>query len=282
MRLFQVAIPTACDCPSQSPYELSRLAVRALLHELVTYPKPGLVSRVDNGSHDDMDAAAFIRSAFALRRYFAEVAAAGRAGASLAVLRNLGIAAEQRMLRATGGVNTHRGAIFMLGLLVAAAGARVSSGASLGDLIRDRWGRALSLHRRDDGSHGAAASERYRVGGAVEEAAAGMPTLFAVALPAYRTALSRGASSNQARVQAFFASMSTLSDTNLLHRGGRRGLDDAKREAHAFLMAGGVFAHDWRRHAVDLHASFCSRRLSPGGSADMLAACLFVHAVDGA
>ena len=264
-----------------SARDLRRHAVRALLEELVTFPKPGLVSRVDSGSHDDMDEATFIRSAFALRGYFGRVAASGRAGSSFAVLRDLGIDAERRMLHATGGVNTHRGAIFVLGLLVAAAGARGSSTSALGDVIRERWGAALLHHRRTGGSHGDRARTRYRVGGALEEAAAGMPALFAVTLPAYRAALACGASPNQARVQAFFAAMSTLADTNLLHRGGRTGLADARREADAFLRAGGVFAPDWRRHAIDLHDAFRVRRLSPGGSADMLAACIFVHAVQG-
>ena len=95
-------------------------AVRALLAELVTYPKPGLVSLCDSGSHRDMDATTFIRSSLALRRYFEQAAAAGAAGATFAVLNRLGREAEARKLRATGGVNTHRGAVFNLGLLAAA------------------------------------------------------------------------------------------------------------------------------------------------------------------
>ena len=267
--------------PATSPRDLRRLAVRALLDELVTYPKPGLVSLVDNGSHDDMDATAFMRSAFALRGYFERAAGKGRSGASFAVLCELGIDAERRMLQATRGVNTHRGAIFVLGLLVAAVGARGSSATGLGDIVRERWGPALLHHRRASGSHGETARQRYRVGGALEAATAGLPVLFDVTLPAYRSALAGGASANAARVQAFFASMSTLADTNLLHRGGRSGLDDARSAAATFLRDGGVFARDWQPRAVALHDAFRNRRLSPGGSADMLAACLFVHAVEG-
>ena len=96
--------------------------MRSLYDELSLYPKPGLVSLVDNGSHCDMDAGTFMRSLFALRRYFFHIAAAGAANAPFSELKRLGIAAERRMLAATGGVNTHRGAIFCIGMLCAAAG----------------------------------------------------------------------------------------------------------------------------------------------------------------
>jgi len=121
-------------------------AVAALLGELETWPKPGLVSHIDSGSHGDMDAATFRASAAALASFFAELAVAGAAGGSMDVLRRIGLRAETAMLKATRGVNTHRGAIFGLGLLCAAAGA-------VGDLQRDpgqicatvarRWGLAI-------------------------------------------------------------------------------------------------------------------------------------------
>jgi triphosphoribosyl-dephospho-CoA synthetase len=97
-------------------------AVLALLHELAAWPKPGLVSHVDSGSHTDMDAAMMQSSAEALRPFFAELAMAGQEGADMGCLRTIGLRAESAMLAATGGVNTHRGAIFGLGLLCAAAG----------------------------------------------------------------------------------------------------------------------------------------------------------------
>jgi triphosphoribosyl-dephospho-CoA synthase len=98
-------------------------AVLAPLHELAAWPKPGLVSYVDSGSHTDMDAAMLQASAEALRPFFAELARAGQDGADMARLRAIGLRAEAAMLAATGGVNRYRGAIFGLGLLCAAAGA---------------------------------------------------------------------------------------------------------------------------------------------------------------
>ncbi|PSD25508.1 triphosphoribosyl-dephospho-CoA synthase MdcB, partial [Stenotrophomonas maltophilia] len=102
---------------------LGRLAVASLHAELALAPKPGLVTPFDSGSHHDMDAGTFLRSLFALRHYFTAVACLGAAGADFDALRRCGIAAEIAMLRATAGVNTHRGAVFSLGLLVAAAAA---------------------------------------------------------------------------------------------------------------------------------------------------------------
>ena len=257
-------------------------AVRALLGELVTYPKPGLVSLVDRGSHADMDATTFVRSTLALRRYFGEAAALGASGSGFAALRRIGIAAEARMRVATGGVNTHRGAIFHLGLLAAAAAQR-QAGAdrpTLGALVVRTWGAALAAHRGAADSHGRRTTLAFGVGGARAEAAAGFPTVYAVALPAYREALHRGGSPNQARVQAFFALLARLGDTNLLHRGGREGLAFAQQQAQGFLHRGGVHQTAWQRDAVAIHQAFVARRLSPGGSADLLAACLFIDAVE--
>ena len=134
-------------CPAD-PGQLARLAVASLHAELVTAPKPGLVTPFDTGSHDDMDAATFMRSLFALRGYFLAIAEAGAAAAPFARLKQLGIDAEAAMMRATGGINTHRGAIFSLGLLVAAAaslraqGAHLSAESVCGE-VGVRWGFAI-------------------------------------------------------------------------------------------------------------------------------------------
>src|SRR5580693_178755 len=99
------------------------LAKAALLAELETWPKPGLVSHVDSGSHTDMDASTFKASAIAITPFYGHLTVAGGAGFGMERLRQIGVEAERAMLAATGGVNTHRGAIFGLGLLCAAAGA---------------------------------------------------------------------------------------------------------------------------------------------------------------
>ncbi len=258
------------------------LAETCLRQECETWPKPGLVSHVDPGSHADMDAALLIRSAGVLRPYFAALAEAGERGAAMPRLRQLGIAAEAWMMAATAGVNTHRGAIFALGLLCAAAGAEAAHGpGSLGRIVRDRWGEAILETPPPRSSHGTVAAARYGAGGARVEAASGFASIYAVGLPALRAGQRlRPKDAEAARVQCFFALLATVEDTNLLHRGGAEGLGFAQAMAAAFLAAGGIGAADWRRRAADAHRHFVARRLSPGGCADLLAASLFIDAVE--
>jgi triphosphoribosyl-dephospho-CoA synthase len=266
------------------PLSVGRAALQALHQELSAYPKPGLVSPVDCGSHDDMDAATFFRSLFALRSYFCEVALAGMQGASFSVLQRLGFTAEERMLRATQGVNTHRGAIFNLGLLAAGSGFLMRYGMplereALSRLVSERWGKMLLLHGESlpKTSHGSLVALRYGIGGAREEAAAGFPHLFEVALPELEHSLRLGMDMQLAAVQCLFRLISVMPDSNLLYRGGEEGLLFAQTTARGFLDAGGVNNPEWRGHAVSIHREFVARKLSPGGSADLLAATLFVH-----
>ncbi|GJD75006.1 triphosphoribosyl-dephospho-CoA synthase MdcB [Methylobacterium goesingense] len=260
---------------------IARLATRCLQRELATYPKPGLVSHVDSGSHADMDASTFRASAAALAPFFADLAAAGAAGAGMAHLRRIGLAAESAMRAATGGVNTHRGAIFGLGLLSAAAGAlgpRPPAGG-LGAHVRARYADAILDGPELLHAPGARARRRHGVGGAPAEAAAGFPSLYGTGLPALRRArAARPGAPQAARVEACLALVATLEDTNLLHRGGPEGYAFARGEAARFVAEGGIARDDWFARAEDLHRAFVARRLSPGGAADLLAMTLFVDA----
>lgn len=251
--------------------DIARIAVGSLYAELVLYPKPGLVSLVDNGSHTDMQAASFMRSLFALRHYFGHIVQAGLDDAPFARLVALGIDAEHRMMVATGGVNTHRGAIFSLGLLCAAVGRAAAQGmaptpAALRAVLLICWGDALAGHAQG-------------AGGAREEGALGLPSVFDVGLPALQATLAAGRSMRHARIDALFALMARIDDTNVLHRGGRAGATTVRAAARAFVGAGGTAATDWMARAVAMHHAFMAARLSPGGAADLLAASCFVHSV---
>jgi triphosphoribosyl-dephospho-CoA synthase len=264
---------------------VSRAAIRALHAEVMLDPKPGLVTCASDGSHRDMNAALFVRSLFALRHYFARIARAGEQGAPFDGLRRLGLEAECAMSRATCGVNTHRGAIFTLGLLAAAAGAlhaqRKSIDANaLCTTVSRVYGASILASRADArASHGTTASAAYGIAGAREVAADGFRVLRDHAMPAFESALACGVSRELAAVQTLFSIMSVLDDTNLFHRGGRAGVAFVKRECTVFLAQGGVFAPDWRHRARSLDAAFVQRNLSPGGAADMLSATLFIHAL---
>ena len=279
--------PGPTTAPSHAiAIEAARLAVGSLHAELILYPKPGLVSLVDNGSHSDMNAATFLRSLFALRHYFAAICRAGAAGAPFAELRRLGIAAERRMLAATGGVNTHRGAIFSIGLLCAAYGLARARGtpvnaASLRALLLLEWGAPLAAHAQPAArdSHGQEVARRHAAGGAREEAALGLPSVFEVGLPALRATLLAGRGMRAARIDALFALMARVGDTNVLYRGGADGAALVCATAREFIDAGGTAAPDWMAAALAAHQAFVARRLSPGGAADLLAATCFVHGI---
>jgi triphosphoribosyl-dephospho-CoA synthase len=255
---------------------VAAMAEHSLLLEVSTFPKPGLVSDVDNGSHTDMDAAMFRRSAAAIRPFLHELVVAGVRNAEIAALRRIGLRAERAMLVATRGVNTHRGAIFGLGLLCAAAGLRASGhcdvNLSLGRVVAARWGRDIVGGPRLPDSHGEMASRRYGAGGARQEAARGFPSVYEVGLPALQSAWrATGGDAAAARVQACFALIAILEDTNLLHRGGADGLRFAQQCAQRFLDTGGVRRPYWQARAEAVHHTFVERRLSPGGAADVLA-----------
>ena len=254
---------------SATSRRLADLAVGALLDEVELYPKPGLVSPVDTGSHDDMDCVLMRTSAESLREPFSRIAEAAAAGAAFeSGLVPLGVEAERRMLDATGGVNTHRGAIFAMGLLVAAS---ARSGLAAGpDSVRaellETWGPALLRHARSDARVGA----RW-------EAAAGYPSLFERALPHYCHRLHEGFAADVAAIETLFLLIASVSDTNLIHRGGSTGAAFARGRARDFLGSGGIARKDWKPRAIGIHAEFVERNLSPGGAADLLAGTLFIH-----
>lgn len=265
---------------------LQRTAIRALYYELATSPKPGLVTLHSNGSHHDMDASTFFRSLFSQRNYYFSIARAGAQGASFAELQQLGIIAEQRMLLATGGVNTHRGALFSLGLLAAAAGRLAAqsqpvTSQSAATLVRDTWGENIIGSRNNaPASPGTSVFRRYGAGGARVEAANGFPTIIDHILPALCASLSAGVSHAAAAVQALFTAIMILEDTNLLYRGGPTGLEFARECATTFLAQGGVLQPDWQAKATRIADTFVARRLSPGGSADAVAIALFLWQLD--
>jgi triphosphoribosyl-dephospho-CoA synthase len=281
------AAHSAAAQPDATARSLGRAAVVALYDELALAPKPGLVSFDDNGSHRDMDASTFLRSLFALRHSYPRFAVLGARGTDFATLALEGQAAEQRMLAATGGINTHRGAIFTLGLLCASAGALRAAGQplqpeALRHTLVTRWGPALAARgAAAHASHGARAAHAHGLRGANAEAAAGMPVLFDTALPTLRRALADGRSLPAARLQAFFTTLAVLDDTNLAHRGGLAGLRWAQGQARTWLDAGGAGTPDALPRAQRIHRKFVQRRLSPGGAADVLAAACWLQRVCG-
>ena len=275
----------AAPTPVLTPQAIGRAATLALHDELALSPKPGLVTLTCQGSHTDMDAHTFMRSLFALRGYFVKIADLGAREATFEALERCGIEAEARMLAATGGVNTHRGAIFMLGLLCAAAGASAATGERPNpSLIRStllaRWGAALSARAlRPSSLPGGLAARRFALRSASAEAALGFSVLFETAVPALQAAQARGLTRQAARLDTLFHVIAVLDDSNLAHRGGLNGLRFAQRAARDFLAAGGTSRSGGVAAVEAICKEFVRRRLSPGGAADTLAAACWMQRI---
>lgn len=238
---------------------LASLAAKALEQEVRLTPKPGLVDQRNTGAHSDMDLPLFLRSIDVLTPYFRQLTMLGLMGADAAQLQALGIKAEAVMFRATGGVNTHKGALFSFSVLLSALGRSLSTG---GDVFSHAAAITAQLAPPKH-TNGTAVAERYQVGGARAEAMAGFPTV--------REAAALLKHSDPLTVLLWL--MAHTEDSNLYHRGGADGAAFVKQQAAAILQA-----PPEQRVALTqaLDEALIDRWLSPGGSADLLALALFL------
>ena len=276
------------------PYLLADLAERAMRLELDTPLKPGLVSPDSVGAHKDMDYDVMRKGIAAIRPFFPRMALAETPDE----LRQLGIDAEAAMLAATGGVNTHRGAIFALGLALNAAGHTLSAAQpthpaeerptqlahyeqvmrnSLVQMYQGIYGNHLKVNGLGGTqvSHGSAAVRQYGVKGARELASEGYRALFEDWLPFYRNLqisplASLGRNDNNLTLLRI---MSTLDDTCVIHRVGYARAEAVKAEAAALLEG---FEPEKLK---EMCARFAAEGVSPGGAADMLALTLFMDSI---
>ena len=255
-------------------YLIAHMATDALRAELNTTPKPGLVDRNDNGAHKDMDLALMNRSIDALQPYFVKLALLGSTGVmpDTEAVRQIGIDAERAMLNATGGVNTHRGALFAMGLTtLAAAWCMKQEGKVVEQQLQDLIMQVAAGFAPTAGTHGNDAVNAHRVTGALDLAKAGYEQLFNEWLPAYRTCLAHDETTAGHRLLLLI--MSQLDDTNVIHRVGYEQAQQVKQEALTLLgnySTGGMEA---------MNRDYIARNISPGGSADMVALTIFIHAI---
>ena len=316
--------PVPLSLPLSLPLDFSgeqvaELAARAAILEAAVSPKPGLVCLGSNGAHSDMDYPLFVRSAKALRPYFAQAHALGKATRGLAPgqvfvrLRPLGVRAEQCMLRATDGVNTHKGLIFSMGLFCAAVGRlnrrvggevvstlalRQEAASLVGGIVQKDFAplaaqRALlrgsniesfcpraarpaleaQLHRKL--TAGEVLYLLYGITGIRGEAELGFPhvELALQALEAHGAAHDL----NTAMAHCLLELIQAMDDTNILWRGGPQGLRYAAEAARAALAAGGMHTPAGQASLRRMSASFARKRLSPGGCADILAVSVFLR-----
>lgn len=255
---------------STVPYIIADLAERSLRQELDTTPKPGLVDKQDNGAHKDMDYSLMSASISALRPYLTRIAVESAAEVNAAGIMSIGIEAEAAMLKATGGVNTHKGALFCIGLSIAAASfLACSTGTVEADSFRELVSRTASRIPSAQSTHGAEAKRNFKVGGALENAREAYPELFTAWLPYYRSL--EGDPYRCHKTLLYI--MTDLDDTNVLHRRGAEGLAHTKSEAARLLK-------DFSMSGLSsLNYDFIKENISPGGSADMLSLTMFIKSI---
>ena len=258
--------------PTTVPHLIAHLATEALRAELFTTPKPGLVDRHDNGAHRDMDLAIMGKSIDALLPYFTRLALYGFSSEEPAAdeVRNIGLEAERAMMDATCGVNTHRGALFAMGLTtLAAAWCQAHEWKVEEQALRRLIKQVAGQFAPTAGTHGNDAVNAHRVMGALDFAKDGYMTLFNDWLPAYRRYLAEDAETANHRLLLLI--MSQLDDTNVIHRVGFDQAQQVKREALELLDN-----FDLSR-LEQMNRDYIALNISPGGSADMVALTLFIH-----
>ena len=286
-----------------TPVFLEAAAQTALLQEVLTTPKPGLVDRRNNGAHKDMDVTLFAASAQAIAENFGHCYTCGKAHRTepasglLKHLRPLGIEAEQEMFEATGGVNTHKGMIFSLGILCGALGWCGYEQTAQGDgpsVSLQSGSAALSItrvlntagaiampamadfmQRSEEQTQGRSQFMRYGLAGIRGEAASGFHSLTEVGFPAFCKGLEEGKSYNDAGVAALLALIARVDDSNMIARGGFQLAGKLKEQAKTLLE------HGWTMEDAEaLDDLFILHNVSPGGCADLLAMIYFLDLLE--
>lgn len=292
--------------PTTLPYIIAHLATQALQAELDTTPKPGLVDKDNNGAHRDMDYALMQRSIDTLHPYFVKLALLGCADAlpTHASIRDIGIEAERAMLSATNGVNTHKGALFSMGLaVVAAAHEERKTAANEEQILKERNGgedvlvslqttiKALAASFPDtNGTHGSKAKLLSKgttaIKGALDNAREGYEMLFAEWLPFYIER--RKEHDAHTLHKTLLRIMCDLDDTNVIYRTDLATAEEVKQEARALLdsFSEAHTAEDKEKRIAaellalkDMDKRYTARNISPGGAADMLSLTIFIGSI---
>lgn len=298
--------------PTTLPYIIAHLATQALQAELDTTPKPGLVDKDNNGAHRDMDHALMQLSINTLHPYFVRFAFLGFADTlpSHTVIRDAGIEAEKAMLEATNGVNTHKGALFSMGLAVVAAAYEEKKAAAnkeeRGKEREEEYLSSLQLTIKalaasfpdTSGTHGSKAKQLSNgtttIKGALDNAREGYEKLFAEWLPFYNE--HRKSHDAHALHKTLLRIMCDLDDTNVIYRTNVVTAEEVKQEARALLASfeEAYAAEDKEKCASaieekcasaellalkDMDRRYTERNISPGGAADMLSLTVFIGSI---
>jgi triphosphoribosyl-dephospho-CoA synthase len=266
------------------PHYLASIAKQALVAEAELTPKPGLVDRRGSGAHTDLSLDLMRHSAKAIEPFFTSMAVASSKRPLNRLLREelgaIGRKAEHAMFLATGGTNTHKGAIWVLGLLVAAASRTKDPNPIRVAGLAGSIARLPDLARPELVSHGDVVRERYGVDGARGEAHTDFPHVVNIGIPALRAARVTGKSEMVSRLFSLLSIMAELDDTCVLYRCGLEGGEMVKAGAKAVLAVGDPGSQEGDAALRRFDRKLLENRISPGGSADLLAASLFLDCLE--
>lgn len=268
--------------------KLGDLALASMIYEVSTAPSFGLVSPLTKGSHDDMDFFTFLKSSFAIKEGFEQMAAAAYSYLSLedAFLRSrkIGMKVEEEMFKATDNVNTHKGMIFLLGTVIIAA-ARIlyekknfeDIQPAIKDMCRDILKDFENISHKKNLTHGEHLYVNYGFTGIRGEVKEGLNVVFDGSLDVLTDSLKKNSDFNLAFIQTLIFLMSQVMDSTIVHRHDIHMLHRIKREAAAFIQKGGIYNEEGMKIARNMEELYINERISPGGSADLLAVTIFLY-----
>lgn len=258
--------------PTTIPFLLSYLAVQSIKTELDTTPKPGLVDKADNGAHSDMDYNLMLKSILSLHPYFTELSclAYNEDVIDINKIKTIGIEAEKQMLFTTNGVNTYKGALFSMGLVLYAASYLCQQRDKVQEQQLQKTIKLLSTKfSQPDDTHGKKVIEKHNIKGALSSAIGGYPLLFDRWLPFFRSHRDE----EHSLIKLLLFIMTELDDTNIYYRKGEEVVRRVKQQAQEVL-------DDFSIDKVQkLNTEFIKENISPGGAADMLSLTLLIYAV---
>ncbi|HHU17362.1 MAG TPA: triphosphoribosyl-dephospho-CoA synthase CitG [Clostridiales bacterium] len=271
-----------------------KLAEKALLYEVSATPKPGLVDRNNAGAHHDMDYYTFLDSSIALMDYFYNCAMAGLTfdGPDYRMLlegiRPIGIKAEHSMFEVTNGVNTHKGIIFSLGIISAAAGLHYKNHGSrfipaeeisqLVKLMCDGITEELkNVDYKRSLTYGEKMFKKYGVKGVRGEAESGFKTALQHALPLLKDLINAKVNINDILVHILLALIANTEDSNILGRHNMEMLEYARNKARTALSLGGYLTPEGKEFVWEMDRDFIQKNVSPGGAADLIAVTMFLY-----
>lgn len=272
--------------------KVGQYLTQAILLEVSTHPKPGLVTRLSNGAHKDMSIFTFMMSSAVLSKAFNDLQDIGQAHRGTLAelfckLRSYGVGAEAELLRVTKGVNTQRGILFAGGIVSAVSGYAMNMGLSRDALLPMIKEMAAGLVARElkNLDHAAmTAGEKlyykYGITGIRGEVENGFPSVVNYGLPALEDAFDKGATINDALVHALISLMTVVEDSNVIWRTDYDTLLEVQRIAKNILSLGSVFTEKGRMAIAETERYFLQRRISPGGSADLLSVTITLYLLE--